>query len=99
MHNGLLFKTEEEKKDMAKILELWGEYCNGKTNIIYERYKFNNRQQKPDEGIDAYATVLRDLPSSCNYGALKEETIRDRIVCGMTNSGIRKKLLQIPDLT
>ena len=33
------------------------------------------------------------------YGALKEKMIRDRIVCGITNSGIRKKLLQIPDLT
>ncbi len=78
---------------MAKILELWGEYWNGKTNIIYERYKFNIRQQKPDERIDAYATVLRDLASSCNmyYGALKEEMIRDRIVCGITNSGTYTK--------
>ena len=98
-HNGLPFKTDEEKKDMAKILELWGEYCNGKTNIIYERYKFNNREQKTDERVDAYAAVLRDLVSSCNYGALKEEMIRDRIVCGITNSAVRKKLPQIPDLT
>ena len=98
-HNGLPFKTDEEKKDITKILELWGEYCNGKTNIIYERYKFNNRQQKADERIDAYATVLRDLASSCNYGILNEEMIRDRIVCGITNSAVRKKLLQIPDLT
>ena len=98
-HNGLPFKTDEEKKDITKILELWGEYCNGKTNIIYERYKFNNRQQKADERIDAYATVLRDLASSCNYGILNEEIIRDRIVCGITNSAVRKKLLQIPDLT
>ena len=74
-------------------------HCNGKTNIIYERYKFNNRQQKADDRIDAYATVLRDLASSCNYGILNEEMIRDRIVCGITNSAVRKKLLQIPDLT
>ncbi len=71
-HDGLPFKTEEEKKDVAKILELWGEYSNGKTNIIYERYKFNNRQQKPDESIDAYATVLRDLASFCNNGPLND---------------------------
>ena len=46
IHNGLPFKTEDEKKDITKILELWNEYCSGKTNIIYERYKFNNRAQK-----------------------------------------------------
>ena len=75
IHNGLPFKTDEEKRDMGKILELWSEYCNGKTNIIYKRYKFNNWQQKSDESIEAYATVLRDLASSCNYGSLKEEMI------------------------
>ena len=46
-----------------------------------------------------YATVLGDLARSCNYGVLNEEMIRDRIVCGITNSAVHKKLLQIPDLT
>ena len=98
IHNGLPFKTEDEKKDITKILELWNEYCSGKTNIIYERYKFNNRAKNSDESIDAYATVLRDFASSCNFGVLKEEMIRDRIVCGITDNSVRRKLLQISDL-
>ena len=32
-----------------------------------------------------------------NY--LKDEMIRDRIVCGVCDSCLRKKLLQVPDLT
>lgn len=36
-HNRLPFKIEDEKMDIAKFLELWSKYCNGKTNIIYER--------------------------------------------------------------
>lgn len=99
IHNGLPFKTEDEKKDITKILELWNEHCSGKTNIIYERYKFNNRAQNSDESIDAYATVLRDSASSCNFGVLKEEMIRDRLVCGIIDNSIRRKLLQISDLT
>ena len=72
IHNGLPFISDGEKKDIGKILELWSNYCQGTTNIIYERYKFNNRRQKSDENIDTYATVLRDLASSWNYGAQKK---------------------------
>ena len=43
IHNGLPFQSEDEKKNLAKILELWESYCLGKTNIIYERYRFINR--------------------------------------------------------
>ena len=35
----------------------------------------------------------------CNFGALKDETIRERIVCGVRDSSLRKKLLQVPELT
>ena len=34
IHNGLPFQSEDEKKNLAKILELWESYCLGKTNII-----------------------------------------------------------------
>ena len=49
IHNGLPFRSEEEKSDMSKVLELWETHCIGKTNIIYERYKFNNRSQEQTE--------------------------------------------------
>ena len=52
IHNGLPFQCEDEKKNLAKILELWESYCLGKTNIIYERYRFNNRNQEAGESID-----------------------------------------------
>ena len=99
IHNGLPFQSEDEKKNLAKILELWESYCLGKTNIIYERYRFNNRNQDAGESIDTYASNLRSLSDTCNFGALKDEIIRDRIVCGVRDSSLRKKLLQVPELT
>ena len=68
-------------------------------NIIYERYHFNNRSQDAGESIDTYASSLRSLCDMCNFGTLKEEMIRDRIVCGVCDSSLRKKLLQVPALT
>ena len=46
IHNGLPFQSEAEKKNLARILELRESYCFGKTNIIYERFRFNNRDQE-----------------------------------------------------
>ena len=99
IHNGLPFQSEDEKKNLAKILELWESYCLGKMNIIYERYRFNNRNQDAGESIDTYASSLRSLSDTYNFGTLKEEMIRDRIVCRVRDSSLRKKLLQVPALT
>ena len=86
-------------ENMDKVLELWQNNCIGKTNVIYERYKFNNRSQEADESIDAYTTVLPTLAETCEFGSLKDDLIRDRLVCGIEDNGQRKKLLQEPKLT
>ena len=99
VHNGLPFQSEDEKTDINKVLELWQNHCLGKTNIIYERYKFNNRSQEQAESIDTYITSLRALAETCEFGALKEDLLRDRIVCGVRDKGIRRKLLQESGLT
>ena len=62
VHNGLPFQSDEEKADINKVLELWANHCIGKTNTIYERYKFNNRLQEQTETIDTYITTLRASP-------------------------------------
>ena len=81
------------------MLELQQNYCTGKTNVIYERYKFNNHSQESDESIDAYTTALFTLDESCEFGSLKEDLIRDRLHCGISDNSLRKKLLQEPKLT
>lgn len=83
IHNDLPFQSEAETKNLAKILELWESYYLGRANIIYERYRFNKRDQEAGESIDTYASNLRSLSDTCNYGALNDEMIRDRIVCGV----------------
>ena len=99
IHNNLPYKSEEEKQNMATILKLWEEHCKGKTNIIYERYKFNNCAQQADERFDHYLVRLRELASTCDYGNLTDDFLRDRIVCGITDNTLRKRLLQESSLT
>ena len=99
IHLGLPFANDEEKNDIAVVMKLWDDYCIGKTNVIYERYKFNNRNQDQYESIEEYVTVLRSLVETCEFQGLKDELIRDRLVCGIKDNGVRKKLLQESKLT
>ncbi|KAI2646569.1 Retrovirus-related Pol polyprotein from transposon opus [Labeo rohita] len=55
--------------------------------------------QFSDENIDKYVTDLRMLASMCNFGQIKDCLIRDRIVCGITSSVLRERLLIEQDLT
>lgn len=64
-----------------------------------ERHKFNSRNQKPRETIEAYVSNLRNKAQSCRFGDLQEELIRDRLVCGILNDGMRKLLLRDNELT
>ncbi|XP_072021728.1 uncharacterized protein [Amphiura filiformis] len=90
--------NEGDRKDLDKILKLWQDYCVGKTNPIYERYKFNSSIQG-DDSFDAYLVKLRALAATCEYGELLNELIRDRIVCGIKDNALRKRLLQEADLS
>ena len=88
-----------ERQNIERIFELWNTYCIGETNVIYERYKFNNCTQGPTESIETYAASLRALAATCAFGPLNDELICDRIVCGIHNNAVRLKLLQEPKLS
>ena len=63
-----------------------------KKNVIYERAKFNMRRQEEAEPVDAFITALYNLASKCDYGTLNDELIRDRIVVGIRNQSLSKKM-------
>ncbi len=99
IHTGLPFTNDDERNDIATVMKLWDDHCLGKTNVIYERYKFNNRSQGEHESVDEYVTVLRSLVETCEFQTLKDDLIRDRLVCGIRDNSVRRKLLQESKLT
>uniref|UniRef100_A0A096LW99 CCHC-type domain-containing protein n=1 Tax=Poecilia formosa TaxID=48698 RepID=A0A096LW99_POEFO len=52
-------------------------------NVIFERAKFNQRQQETGESIDGFHTALHCLAEYCGYGTLHDEMVRDRFVVGL----------------
>ena len=67
-------------------------------NTIYERYLFRCATQV-SESFDSYLAKLRKLASSCEYGALMDEMIRDNIVYGIVDSSVRSRMLRDSKLT
>ena len=68
-------------------------------NVTYERYVFNRRVQESGERFDVFLGDVRRLARSCDFTAVEESMIRDRIVVGIRDDSTRHKLLQIRDLT
>ena len=61
--------------------------------VITERFAFHKCDQQPGEPIKEFLIELRHLTCTCNFGDFLEQALRDRLVCGMTNSSTQKKLL------
>ena len=57
------------------------------------------RNQKDGELIQSYVADLRILARMCEYGSMKDEFIRDKIVYGIISDRVRKQLLKNRDLT
>ena len=57
------------------------------------------RSRQAGESVAAYVAELRRLAQHCNYGETLNKMLRDRIVWGINDEPIQKKLLQETDLT
>ena len=57
--------------------------------------------QEPGEKVDHFVTALRSLAQTCDFRDIKDSLIRDRIVLGVADQRLTKRLLAAgdPDLT
>ena len=63
------------------------------------RHSFNTRNQKPGQTVESYLSSLRNKRRTCDFGALQDDLIRDRLVCGISSDSVRKILLWECELT
>ena len=70
-----------------------------RSNVIFERAKFNQRRQEEGETVYTFSTPLHALAEHCNFGTLTDEMIRDRIVVGLLDAKLSEKLQLDSELT
>ena len=66
---------------------------------IAERFRFHKRNQREGESIQAYSVEIKSLSEHCNFGPHLDQSLRERLVCGLRDTAIQKRLPQEADLT
>lgn len=85
--------------DFQELVKLMTDHRDPKPSVIVQRFKFNSRARKPDESISTYIAELRRVAIECKFDTILDEMLRDRIVCGVADDRIQRRLLAEPTLT
>lgn len=91
--------TTEQKEVYTTVIQTFENFCKPKTNEVYERFVFYQRNQKEGEPFDAFLMEIRRLVRTCEFGEMEQTMLRDRIVLGITNKRLQTKLLETNGLT
>nr|XP_055074185.1 uncharacterized protein K02A2.6-like [Misgurnus anguillicaudatus] len=111
--NALIYVMGEEAEDILTSMHLspadaadyevvkqrLNDHFIARRNVIFERAKFNQRQQAVGESVDHFITELHCLAEHCGYGELHDEMVRDRLVVGLTDKRLSEQLQLDPELT
>ena len=84
--------TEGDRSKYDKVLEKLDEFFKVRGNVIFERARFNRRIQRQGETAEQYITALYGLIDLCEYGDLKDDLLRDRIVVGIADQALSERL-------
>ena len=86
-------------KSFDQIVAAAGKHFNPKPSSIVQRFRFNSRSRKEGESVADFVAQLRQLSEHCQFGEALSDMLRDRIVCGINDQRIQRRLLSESDLT
>ena len=81
------------------IVETLKQHLSPKSLLIAERFPLHRRNQPEGETVSTYLTGLRKLSLYCEFGTNLDDSLRDRLVCGLHNELLQKRLLSKPNLS
>ena len=89
----LLAPEKPTTKSFQLVVATLQEHLSPEPSEISERFRFYKRNQQERESILSNVAKLRKLATHCNFGGNLDEALRDRLVCGLRNMQIQKRLL------
>ena len=90
--------SDRDKNKYEVVLAKFDAHFAVTKNVIFERARFNKRKQEKGESIELFITDVHQFAESCEFGTLKNELIRDRIVVGIQDT-LSERLQMEPNLT
>ena len=94
----LVAPASPKDKTNTELMDALSAHFSPKPLVVAERYRFHKRDQRPGESIATYVAELRRFARHCNFGTNLDDCLRDRLMCGLSNTHIIKKLLAEKDL-
>lgn len=88
-----------ESLKLSELTEVLKRHFEPKPLVIAERFHFHSRSQAADESVADFMAQLRRLSKHCDFQDYLDQALRDRLVCGLRNEGIQRRLLAESDLT
>ena len=101
-HRGYPTSTNISAADRKKYDAVTGQFdrfFKVRKNVIFERALFNRRCQGQSETAEQFITSLYSLAENCEYGELKDQMIRNRIIVGIRDQSQSARLQIDPELT
>lgn len=95
---GLIAPRMPNSLTYAEAFAALNDYYDPKRHEIAESYKFFTRCQQEGESVHAFLVEIRRI-DNCNFGSALDRMLRDRIICGVRSTNLRKQLLAKKDLT
>ena len=94
--------TPRKPGDMSydDIVLLVANHHNPKPSVIVQRFKFHSHFRRQGQSVANFVAELRQLSEHCEFGAVLDDMLRDRLVCGINDNAIQRRLLgETPPLT
>lgn len=90
---------DEDKKKYDKVVKAFEDFCKPQTNEVYQSFLFHSRNQLQEEPFDTFFLEAKKLARTCGFGTMENRMIRDRIVLGVADKKLQKRLLETENLT
>ena len=91
--------ADEDKLTLKNVTDEITLHFSGRDNVVFSRYQFRCCHQQEGESVDAWYNRLCEAAESCQFDKLKDSLIRDQIVACCHSANLRKRLLNVPNIT
>ena len=85
-----------QKPGYEEVVAKLKKHYDPQPSEIMQRFRFHTRIIKTEESIGTYLAELKALAQKCNFKSdTLNEILRDRLVCGINEDSIQKRLLSV----
>ena len=89
----LVSQDKPADKTYDELCEVLSKHSNPKPREVVQRCAFFSRHRQSGETVADFVAGLRRLAADCNFGPALDDMLRDRLVSGVNNDRIQRRLL------